>query len=253
MQKLDLLKIDIAFTLDILRKADANFLFRKALALKLESLPTKEDPELNTDVLESTLAEYGYSLDHRKGEIPCITPDELLSCLIYILVKANAIEMPALLSIAGHFTLESRSELFDYMQTTLNAALLFIRYEMNRLGEPTLHYTYLDGKSYLGEKINLERARGDTIDSDGLQTFSRELGSAMREENHTRSILLDQLTNKLEARSSWVKQRSCKIPENSSHARLLHGLPATTDVSAAFDYKDSFNEPRNSLIHSDHK
>ena len=38
------------------------------------------------------------------------------------------------------------------MSTTLSAALMFIRTEVARLCEPTLHYTYIDGKSCLGDK-----------------------------------------------------------------------------------------------------
>ena len=79
--------------------------------------------------------------------------DVLLSRLIYVLVKANIPDMPVYLSIIGYFTLEHRQQDFEYMNTTLQAAIMFIRQELCRLSDPTLHYTYIDGKSYLGSRF----------------------------------------------------------------------------------------------------
>ena len=79
-------------------------------------------------------------------------PDELLSCFIYVIVKAEACDMPALLTLVEHFTLEEGQDKFEFISTTLNAAIQFIRTELVKLEEPTLHYTYVDGQSYLGSK-----------------------------------------------------------------------------------------------------
>ena len=87
--------------------------------------------------------------------------DELLSCFIYILVKASAHELPALLTMIEYFTLEQqvddeglKQDDLDFVSTTFNAAIQFVRTELVKLCEPTLHYTYIDGKSYLGERFS---------------------------------------------------------------------------------------------------
>ena len=85
--------------------------------------------------------------------------DELLSCFIYILVKASSHEMPALLTLISYFTLEQDDQTqndFDFVSTTFNAAIQFVRTELVKLCEPTLHYTYLDEKSYLGDRNQFE-------------------------------------------------------------------------------------------------
>ena len=43
----------------------------------------------------------------------------------------------------------------DFVSTTFNAAIQFVKTELVKLCEPTLHYTYVDGKSYLGERNHL--------------------------------------------------------------------------------------------------
>ena len=50
-------------------------------------------------------------------------PDELLSCFIYVIVKAEACDMPALLTLVEHFTLEEGQDKFEFISTTLNAAI----------------------------------------------------------------------------------------------------------------------------------
>ena len=81
-----------------------------------------------------------------------MSSDELLSCLIYVLVKSHATDTPALLTFISYFTLEELYEQFGFIATTLQAAIAFIRTEISKLCEPTLHYTYLDGKSCFEEK-----------------------------------------------------------------------------------------------------
>ena len=49
--------------------------------------------------------------------------DELLSCFIYILVKAGAHELPALLTMVQYFTLEQEDDDLDFVSTTFNAAI----------------------------------------------------------------------------------------------------------------------------------
>ena len=53
--------------------------------------------------------------------------DVILSCLIYVLVKANSPEIPVYLSIISYFTLEQHQQDFEFMNTTLQAAIVFIR------------------------------------------------------------------------------------------------------------------------------
>ena len=81
-----------------------------------------------------------------------MSSDELLSCFIYVLIKARAFDMPALLTFVGYFTLEAHQDEFDFVNTTLQAAILFITTQVARLCEPTLHYTYRDDKSCFEEK-----------------------------------------------------------------------------------------------------
>ena len=79
--------------------------------------------------------------------------DVVLSCMIYVLVKANIPEIPVYLSMIGYFTLDQHQEDFEYVNTTLQAATMFIRQEVHKLHEATVHYTYVDGKSYLGSRV----------------------------------------------------------------------------------------------------
>jgi len=81
-----------------------------------------------------------------------MSSDELLSCFIYVLVKSGSYEMPALLTIINYFTLDEHQFEFEFISTTLNAAVMFVRTELVKLCEPTLHYTYIDGKSCFGDK-----------------------------------------------------------------------------------------------------
>ena len=53
--------------------------------------------------------------------------DTILSCLIYVLVKANIPEIPVYLSMISYFTLEQHQQDFEFMNTTLQAAIVFIR------------------------------------------------------------------------------------------------------------------------------
>ena len=48
----------------------------------------------------------------------------------------------------------------DFVSTTFNAAIQFVRTELVKLCEPTLHYTYIDGKSYLGDRNNFSPSTG---------------------------------------------------------------------------------------------
>ncbi len=81
-----------------------------------------------------------------------MSSDELLSCFIYVLVKSNSTDTPALLTFVSYFTLEELYEEFEYIGITLQASIAFIRTEISKLCEPTLHYTYVDGKSCYEEK-----------------------------------------------------------------------------------------------------
>jgi len=56
-------------------------------------------------------------------------------------------QIPALLSLVESFTLDKRLHEFDFVHSNLQAVLSFIRYEISKLQEPTMHYTYLDGQS----------------------------------------------------------------------------------------------------------
>ena len=47
-------------------------------------------------------------------------PDELLSCFIYVIVKAEACDMPALLTLVEHFTLEEGQDKFEFISTNLS-------------------------------------------------------------------------------------------------------------------------------------
>ena len=55
-----------------------------------------------------------------------MSSDEILSCFIYVIVKAGAYEIPALLTFVCYFTLEEHQDQFDFDKTTLQAAILFI-------------------------------------------------------------------------------------------------------------------------------
>ena len=47
------------------------------------------------------------------------------------------------------------------MESSLQAAIQFVRSELTRLCEPTLHYTYIDGKSVIGDKDRLNTPAGN--------------------------------------------------------------------------------------------
>ena len=108
-----------------------------------------------------------------------MSSDELLSCLIYVLVKARATDAPALLTFVSYFTLERLQDSFEYVSTTAQAAILFIRTELSKLCEPTLHYTYVDGKSYLGDKQELYNRTASEVaapvDPYGSEAFMNDL------------------------------------------------------------------------------
>ena len=78
-------------------------------------------------------------------------PDDLLSCFIYVLVKAHAHDTPALLTLVNYYTLEEHQGEFEFVNTTLSASIQFIRTELVKLCEPTLHYTYIDGRSCIDD------------------------------------------------------------------------------------------------------
>lgn len=46
-------------------------------------------------------------------------PDELLSCFIYVLVKANCYDLPALLTLVESYTLEDYQGEFEFISTSL--------------------------------------------------------------------------------------------------------------------------------------
>ena len=84
-------------------------------------------------------------------ETDMMGPDDLLSCFIYVLVKAHAHDTPALLTLVNYYTLEEHQGEFEFVNTTLSASIQFIRTELVKLCEPTLHYTYIDGKSCIDD------------------------------------------------------------------------------------------------------
>mmetsp|Transcript_6213 Transcript_6213/g.8302 ORF Transcript_6213/g.8302 Transcript_6213/m.8302 type:complete len:111 (+) Transcript_6213:687-1019(+) len=102
-----------------------------------------------------------------------MSSDEILSCLIYVLVKARATDMPALLTFVGYFTLEEHQDEFDFVRTTLSAAVLFITTQLSKLCEPTLHYTYKDDKSCFEER-NLTTGGGKSdLNRISMTSFER--------------------------------------------------------------------------------
>ena len=94
-----------------------------------------------------------------------MSSDEILSCFIYVLIKARAFDMPALLTFVGYFTLEEHQDEFEFVKTTLLAAILFITTQVAKLCEPTLHYTYRDDKSCFDEKTQTVRESDQIRDS----------------------------------------------------------------------------------------
>ena len=59
-----------------------------------------------------------------------VSVDEFLPCLIYVIVKAKAVNMGVYLQIIDTFTLTKRQTKFDFARTNTEAALDFI---MNQL------------------------------------------------------------------------------------------------------------------------
>lgn len=105
-----------------------------------------------------------------------MSSDEILSCFIYVIVKAGAYEIPALLTFVCYFTLEEHQDQFDFDKTTLQAAILFITTQLSKLCEPTLHYTYRDDKSCFEDQALLTssmRSHG-SITSD-VDQFMKEV------------------------------------------------------------------------------
>lgn len=92
-----------------------------------------------------------------------MSSDELLSCVIYILLKSGYADLPAILTFINYYSLDESQNEFEYINTTLRAAVQFVQTEVAKLSEPTLHYTYIDGKSCLGDKNFTHSNGGDLM------------------------------------------------------------------------------------------
>ena len=110
-------------------------------------------------------------------------PDDLLSCFIYVLVKAHAHDTPALLTLVNYYTLEEHQGEFEFVNTTVSASIQFIRTELVKLCEPTLHYTYIDGKSCIDENVP-QFTNGTNLGQSNYQT-PNPLSRSMDSNEHT--------------------------------------------------------------------
>ena len=75
-------------------------------------------------LLRKSVDDFGGHADDMGALVGC---DVVLSCMIYVLVKANMAEIPVYLSMISYFTLDQHQEDFEYVNTTLQAATLFIK------------------------------------------------------------------------------------------------------------------------------
>ena len=150
MEALREVQAEISQQFLVYQKADKMQSLRNEIASEIrldESTKATRHFEGLDPLLSKSVHDFGGHADDMGALVGC---DVVLSCMIYVLVKANIPEIPVYLSMVGYFTLDQHQEDFEYVSTTLQAATMFIRHEIHKLHDATLHYTYVDGKSCLG-------------------------------------------------------------------------------------------------------